>query len=639
VARDSLVNRKMTLEASKKRSKIKNQRGGRGRGYAAACAGAAVWLTACSAAPGSGETDSLGSVQSGLCVSQYPNACGSSLWPGGAIPWEFDSALPQSARDNMSAAMTEWDSQLEGVIWFRPKTPSDTHYLRFTNTPGCGVAMRSDVVVNFPAADCIRLSGTTTADIRVDGHALHELGHIIGFEHTQNRDDRDRYLETSSIAFMQTLPMCSATDTVGEPVTKCKPNSPTPELGDGPGNTLGVFDVNSIMLYGSTGGFTPTTCALFSSQGGDWFRLMVKRGFSIPSAPPCPADIPEHWNTSRITAHDTATAIEMYRTKNGWAPFTPMGRDVGSTQPLAFSLTGSVYARGNPAVAAVGQTSIITVTRGSDGNVYYAVTAGSGTGTTFNSLGRPAPTLLGDPAVVSWSQSTARVDIVIVGQAANDVPRVWKRAFANGAWEGAWESSMGIPAGVTLQGGVALASWGTDRLDIFANDNNKRLWHQSWNPGYGGWDQPGGQCPGGQLGRPAAVSWGPGRIDIVARAADSSIYQLVWDSAGWSSWIKLISVNSAHDPAIASYQPSHLEIFTGGAANRLYQLTCLSGTCKSASSWTGWWPFGGIITSSPAASSPRGFARVDVIAKGDDGSALPTPNAEGGLWHKWWPWQ
>jgi hypothetical protein len=203
-----------------------------------------------------------------------------------------------------------------------------------------------------------------------------------------------------------------------------------------------------------------------------------------------------------------------------------------------------------------------------------------------------------------------------------------------------WENSMSQPAAAILKGGIAIASWAPNRLDIFANDFNGRLWHQSWNPNWGGWDQPGGQCPGGSIGRPAAVSWGPDRIDIVVRAADNGIWQFWWDN-GWApQWIRIKSVNSgAYNPTIASYGPSHLEVFTGGSLNRLYQLACTSGSCKSASSWWGWVPFGGVLTSSPAASSPRGIARVDIVAASDDGSALPTPTSNRGLWHKWWPWQ
>jgi hypothetical protein len=367
---------------------------------------------------------------------------------------------------------------------------------------------------------------------------------------------------------------------------------------------------------------------------------MVKRGFSTSGNPPCPADKPEHWDTARITAHDSSGAIERFRTKNGWAPFTSMGRDVGSLQPLDFALAPGVYAVGNPAVASLGGDRIMTVIRGSNGNIYTATTQGSGSGSVWGSIGTPAPFLDGDPAVVSWSQSPARVDVAIVGRASpTATSRVWKKALVSGLWEPTWENSMGLPP-ASLKGGVALASWGPNRLDVFVNDFSSRLWHQSWNPGWGGWDQPGGQCPGGAIGRPAAVSWGPNRIDIVLRAQDNGIWHFWWDN-GWApQWTRIATVNSAaYHPTIASFGPSRLDVFTGGALNRLYQLACTSGTCTSASSWAGWVPFGGVLTSSPAASSPRGLARIDIVAASDDGSALPTPTSNRGLWHKWWPWQ
>ena len=74
-------------------------------------------------------------------------------------------------------------------------------------------------------------------------------------------------------------------------------------------------------------------------------------------------------------------------------------------------------------------------------------------------------------------------------------------------------------------------SWGSGRLDVFAQGTDKSLQHWWW---YGaGW---GSESLGGALASaPAAVSWGSNRLDVFAQGTNESLQHWWWDGAGWGS--------------------------------------------------------------------------------------------------------
>ena len=559
------------------------------------------------------------------CPTTYTYAGMNGQWTDGMIWYHWDPSLPQAKRDIVRAGMDDWMAGTDGAIGFI-EAPGNRSVL-FSADPDCIGSGADDVV--FAAGAC----GNGGRSLR------HELGHLLGFDHHHQRSDRDRHLALMDSSLFICNPDGSGG---GDSVwTKVADNSPYPAAGIGPGSTFGRFDFASVMVYGSLGHdgcASPNNCLLPTpgGGGGDPSRSFVKRGVStggVSCAPgtntnSCPADLKGDWEV--ISAHDRASLAEAYSTTKLWSPGVSMATDVGSQAPLAFQLASNVFAVGNPGLAALSAGVRSAVTRGSDGNIYISAQV---PGSAWTNLGKPTGTLSGDPAVVSWSQS--RIDVAVVSQSGG-VKRVYKRAFDNGSWEAAWVLVPGTQPS-DLTGGIAMASWGVNRLDIFANAGS-RIRHQAWTgSNWTAWDNPGGAVPGGTASTPAAVSWDANRIDVVVKAADNQIWQLTWDN-GWSPWTGVSGANGTNSaPTIASWGPGRLDIFVRSDSGQLWQETCAAGPCKG-SGWTGWIPLGGFLSSGPAAASARGYRRIDVVSLSDDGQALPTPTNQLGMWHRYWPW-
>ena len=127
----------------------------------------------------------------------------------------------------------------------------------------------------------------------------------------------------------------------------------------------------------------------------------------------------------------------------------------------------------------------------------------------------------------------------------------------NGRWEG---------LGGQFTSGPAVASWASERLDVFARGTDDLLYHMSWTPGSGwqGWEGLGG---GEITSDPAAVSWGDGRIDVFARGTDNAMYHKYYDN-GWSGWEGL-GGQFTSGPAVASWASERLDVFARGTDDLL----------------------------------------------------------------------
>ena len=82
-----------------------------------------------------------------------------------------------------------------------------------------------------------------------------------------------------------------------------------------------------------------------------------------------------------------------------------------------------------------------------------------------------------------------------------------------------WENLRGV------SDGVAVCSWGPDRLDCFVTGIDRAIDHKWWNGhGWSNWESLGGVC----YSAPAAVSWGKDRIDTFVIGQDSSMNHKWW---------------------------------------------------------------------------------------------------------------
>ncbi|MEJ3746356.1 hypothetical protein WEI85_24080 [Actinomycetes bacterium KLBMP 9797] len=170
---------------------------------------------------------------------------------------------------------------------------------------------------------------------------------------------------------------------------------------------------------------------------------------------------------------------------------------------------------------------------------------------------------------------------------------------------------------------VAAASWGTDRIDLFAKGTDGALKHKVYNGRWSAWESLGGAITSG----PAAVSWGPGRIDVFARGTDGSVQHKAYANGTWSGWANLGGV-IVGEPAVTSWGPNHLDVYVRGTTNALHHKG------HNGSAWqTSWTNLGGTLTSSPTAAS-WAQGRIDVFARGG-GNALHHRWYTGGNWSAW----
>ncbi|XP_070575294.1 uncharacterized protein [Ptychodera flava] len=107
----------------------------------------------------------------------------SSLWPGGVVPYEIDSAFDSGSRSRIQEAITQYHTHT--CIKFVPRT-TQADYLYIYPSSGCWSSIG-------------RTGGRQTLSLgsgcthhRVT--PMHEFMHAVGFAHEQSRTDRDNYV-------------------------------------------------------------------------------------------------------------------------------------------------------------------------------------------------------------------------------------------------------------------------------------------------------------------------------------------------------------------------------------------------------------------------------------------------------------
>jgi hypothetical protein len=196
-------------------------------------------------------------------------ALSSYRWPSGQIPYSFDrttipsgSALEQA----IVAGMAAWTARTP--ITFVPYGGSGD-YLRFDGTRPAGTGGHSSSVGRIAGSGQHQINFASDVSIPCcPGIPIHEIGHLIGLYHEQQRADRDSYVK-----------VYDGKSPVGcTPGVNCLPDNFTPCFGSinsdylrfadvssgnygNDGEDLLSFDWNSIMLYpGDTSGCCGVSC-------------------------------------------------------------------------------------------------------------------------------------------------------------------------------------------------------------------------------------------------------------------------------------------------------------------------------------------------------------------------------------------
>ena len=189
---------------------------------------------------------------------------------------------------------------------------------------------------------------------------------------------------------------------------------------------------------------------------------------------------------------------------------------------------------------------------------------------------------------------------------------LWYTSSQGSAWL-AWESLGGSPTS-----SPAATSRNPAGMTVFVRGNDNGIWYRDYVGGsWGNWVSIGGQTPAGT--GPAVCSWGGGRLDVFVQGINGGMYHKSYTTtSGWSGWEYLGGVLTS-SPAATSRNPAAMTVFVRGNDNGIWYRDYVGG------SWGNWVSIGGKI---PAGTGPAvcswGGGRLDVFARGTDGA----------MWHK-----
>lgn len=501
----------------------------------------------------------MGTVGEAVCSTQPgPGYCGVTLWPSGAIPYSYDVSVPGpetkagTMQYDIRQAMNLWESGAGNNVIHFVLSPADPERVIVKNDDDCSSGL--------PGWD--PTAGVQYVDWAPGCSFYHELGHVIGLYHAQQRANRDRYVFVHA-----TAPVCSDYD-------EWKTCVPTED----DGNNLGEYDLNSTEQYNSAGSPPDMT----RRDNGD----IISTGMGVPSV------------------RDTASVVELYsRSLSLWKRAVPMGIDVGSTAPLSNALASgvSIFSGSSPAVAR-STTTIDVFVRGSDNKTYRRASS---------ALGKPvwgAWTSLGGVATSNPGATSLNGQSVVTVRSTDGNVYIAEQA---GGW--AW-SSVGKPASVSVASDPVLVASGPDQLDVLLRGSDNALWQRRRTGGtWAAWVSRGGALAG----TPAVVSPVANTLYIFSNSASGNLVQINSTGTTWTSWFSVpngsccLAAGSA--PAVAEPNPNRLDVLVRGTDNRLWWKRW-----DFSTGWASFLPLGGILTSSPVAVA-LGTARIDAFFIGDNG--------------------
>jgi Peptidase family M23/Repeat of unknown function (DUF346) len=142
---------------------------------------------------------------------------------------------------------------------------------------------------------------------------------------------------------------------------------------------------------------------------------------------------------------------------------------------------------------------------------------------------------------------------------------------------------------------VGVASWASNRLDLFVRGNNGAMYHRWWDgSAWSGWEYH----PGCLRGGPAAVSRMTNRVDVFVRGCGDHLHKKSWNGSNWSDWQDLGGCLRS-EPAVVSWGSTRLDVFVRGCYDALHWTY----SDNSGSSWSNWQDLGGCVNAAPGAAT------------------------------------
>lgn len=172
---------------------------------------------------------------------------------------------------------------------------------------------------------------------------------------------------------------------------------------------------------------------------------------------------------------------------------------------------------------------------------------------------------------------------------------------------------------------IGVASWGPERLDLFARNHDDHLIHRDFRDHkWSGWQDLGGDLASA----PSAVSWAQGRIDVFARGKNDHLIHDWFQDGTWHRGEDLGGeLTSA--PTVISQGERSLDVFVRGNGNHLEHKYFRDG-----SGWSSWQNLGGTLDGAPAAAS-WAAGRIDVFARAGDNKITHIHWVSGTGWSDW----
>ncbi|MEZ4381845.1 MAG: AbfB domain-containing protein [Nannocystaceae bacterium] len=165
-----------------------------------------------------------------------------------------------------------------------------------------------------------------------------------------------------------------------------------------------------------------------------------------------------------------------------------------------------------------------------------------------------------------------------------------------GSWETITTEAESSPAICQMGTTTLRAVRGADRAIRLSSGENGALGSWEW-------------CGGLWVYGPAITSWSPGRLDLWTVGDDKNLQQRACVAGNWEDWYNH-GGNLTAAPSGASMHDGHHTICARGTDNAVWFRTFDGG-------WTGWTSLGGIVTAAPSLVA-RSSSAMDLFVRGTD---------------------